>query len=82
MTHAKVIAAVIDGESFMFTRDGVPVAELRPIHQTRRTLVPRAELLALAADGPRIDPARLRTDLDRAVDQGLECQRAYSTPRS
>ncbi len=35
MTHAKMIAAVIDGESFMFTRDGVPVAELRPIHQTR-----------------------------------------------
>jgi prevent-host-death family protein len=69
--NAKVIEAVAAGESFVVTRNGVPVAELRPIRQKRRTFVPAAELAALAANGPRIDRERLRADLDRVVDQGL-----------
>jgi len=69
--NAKVIEAVAAGESFVVTRNGVPVAELRPIQQTRRTFVPTAELLVLAATGPRIDRKRFRADLDRVVDQGL-----------
>ena len=35
--NARVIEAVAAGESFVATRNGVPVAELRPIRQTRRT---------------------------------------------
>jgi prevent-host-death family protein len=69
--NAKVIEAVAAGESFVVTRNGVPVAELRPIQQTRRTFVPTAELLVLAATGPRINRKRFREDLDRVVDQGL-----------
>lgn len=69
--NAKVIEAVARGESFIVTRNRVPVAELRPIQQTRRTFVPAAELLALAATGPPIDRERFRADLDRIVDQGL-----------
>jgi prevent-host-death family protein len=69
--NAKVIEAVAAGESFVVTRNGVPVAELRPIRQTRRTFVPVAELLALAAAGPRINLERFRADLDRVVDQSL-----------
>jgi prevent-host-death family protein len=69
--NAKVIEAVAAGESFVVTRNGVPVAELRPIQQARRTFVPTAELLSLAATGPRIDRKRFRADLDRVVDQGL-----------
>ena len=69
--NAKVIEAVAAGESFVVTRNGVPVAELRPIQQTRRTFVPTAELLVLAATGPRINRKRFRADLDRVVDQGL-----------
>ena len=69
--NAKVIDAVAAGESFVVTRNGVPVAELRPIQQTRRTFVPTADLLVLAAAGQRIDRERFRADLDRAVDQGL-----------
>lgn len=69
--NAKVIEAVAAGESFVVTRNGVPVAELRPIQQTRRTLVPTAELAVLAASGPRIDRERFRADLDRVVDQGF-----------
>ena len=69
--NARVIEAVVGGESFVVTRNGVPVAELRPIQQTRRTFVPTAELLVLAAAGPRIDRKRFRADLDHVVDQGL-----------
>jgi prevent-host-death family protein len=69
--NAKVIEAVAAGESFVVTRNGVPVAELRPIRPTRRIFVPTAELVALAADGPQINRERFRTDLDRVVDQGL-----------
>lgn len=69
--NAKVIKAVAAGESFVVTHNGVPVAELRPIRQTRRTFVPTAELLALVGTGPRIDREQFRADLDRVVDQGL-----------
>ncbi len=69
--NAKVIEAVAAGESFVVTRNGVPVAELRPIQQTRRTFVPTAELADLTATGPRIDRERFRADLDRVVNQGL-----------
>jgi prevent-host-death family protein len=69
--NARVIEAVAAGESFVVTRNGVPVAELCPIQQRRRTFVPRAELLALASTGPRINRQRFRADLDRVVDQGL-----------
>jgi prevent-host-death family protein len=69
--NAKVIAAVAAGESFVVTRNGVPVAELRPIRQTRRTFVPSAELLVLASTGPRINRERFGEDLDRVVDQSL-----------
>jgi len=69
--NAKVIEAVAAGESFVVTRNGVPVAELRPIQQTRRTFVPTAELADLTATGPRIDREQFREDLDRVVDQGL-----------
>lgn len=69
--NARVIAAVAAGESFVVTRNGVPVAELRPIQQARRRFVPKAELVALAAAGPHLDLAEFRADLDRAIDQGL-----------
>jgi prevent-host-death family protein len=68
--NAKVIEGVAAGESFIVTRNGVPVAEIRPFHQTLRTFVPTAELLVLAAAGPRIDRERFRADLDRVVEQG------------
>ena len=69
--NARVIEAVAAGESFVVTRNGVPVAELRPIQRELRTFVPRAELLSLIAGGPRIDWERFRADIDRVVDQGL-----------
>ncbi len=69
--NAKVIDAVAAGESFVVTRNGEPVAELRPIGHARRTFVSRAEVVGLAVQGPHIDGAAFRGDVDRVVDQGL-----------
>jgi prevent-host-death family protein len=69
--NAKVIQAVTAGESFVVTRNGEPVAELRPIRPGRRPFVSREEVVALAKGGVRIDRDQFRADLDRAVAQEL-----------
>lgn len=69
--NAKIIDAVTAGETFVVTRNGEPVAELRPIRSGRRTFISRQDVEALAKAGVRIDPNRFRKDLDRVIDQGL-----------
>lgn len=69
--NARVIAAVAAGERFVITRNGEPVAELRPIEHHRRTVLPRAEVQALFASAPRIDRARFRADTDARIDPTL-----------
>lgn len=69
--NARVIDEVASGQTFLVTRNGVPVAELRPVQRSRRTFVPKAELQVLAAAGPHLDASRFRSDLDRIVDQSL-----------
>jgi prevent-host-death family protein len=70
--NAKVIDAVTAGETFIVTRNGEPVAELRPIRAGRRAFISRDEVAALAATGGvRIDYRQFRADLDRLIDQGL-----------
>ncbi len=69
--NAKVVEAVAAGETFVVTRNGEPVAELRPIKAARRSFVSRDEVAALAAANVRIDHHRFRADLDRLIDQGL-----------
>jgi prevent-host-death family protein len=69
--NAKVIAAVAAGETFVVTRNGEPVAELRPVRAGRRTFISREEVAELAAAEVRIDRHRFRADLDRVIDQGL-----------
>ena len=70
--NAKVIEAVTAGETFVITRNGEPVAELRPLRAGRRTFISRDEVAALAATGGvRIDRDRFRTDLDSVIDQGV-----------
>ena len=67
--NAKVMDAVAAGETFVVTRNGEPVAELRPLRSGRRTFISRAEVAALAAVNVRIDRDRFRTDLDAVIDQ-------------
>ena len=69
--NAKVIEAVAAGETFVVTRNGEPVAELRPIKAGRRSFVSRDEVAALATAAVRIDHLQFGADLDRLIDQGL-----------
>jgi prevent-host-death family protein len=69
--NARVIDAVASGETVVVTRNGVPVAELRPIRTARRSFVPKADLIALAASGPHSELVQFRSDLDRIIDQSL-----------
>jgi len=63
-----VVARVAGGEVVLVTRDGEPVAELRPL--PRRPL--RADVLDERFQRlPAIDPGRFRDDVDAAVDQTL-----------
>lgn len=69
--NAKVIEAVTAGETFVVTRNGEPVAELRPLLPGRRTFISREEVAALATAQVRIDRHQFRAELDRVVDQRL-----------
>lgn len=62
--------AIEAGESFVVTRNGVPLAELTPLK--RRTFVPRAEILRSAASLAPIDGQRFRADIDEYMDQSIE----------
>ena len=66
---AEVLREVQAGRTIIVTRNGVPVAELRPI-QPRR-FVPRALIADAAAHAPRIDSGRFRADLDASVDHSI-----------
>lgn len=56
------------GERITITRDGEPVAELRPLPRPR----PSTEaLVELFRDLPPMDPERLRADIDAILDQSV-----------
>ena len=64
----EVLARVEHGEAVIVTRDGRPVAELRPLPRRSATA---AELIARRRNLPPVDPERLRDDVDTLIDQGL-----------
>ncbi len=57
-----VLRDVQAGETVTVTRNGTPIAELRPI--SPRRFVPRAAIAYARSRAPRVDFARLRADLD------------------
>jgi prevent-host-death family protein len=65
--NAEIVRALESGDTFIITRNGVPVGRLTPV--ARRTYVPVAELQASAASLPPIDFAAFRSDSDRYIDQ-------------
>lgn len=67
---AKVLRDVQAGQTVVVTRNGEPVAELRPI-QPRR-FAPRTTLAEAAASAARIDANRFRDDVDAVVDQSID----------
>ncbi len=64
----KILDRVAGGETLTVTRDGDPVAELRPL--PRRPL--QAGLLLERWHAlPAVDAAKLRADIDELLDSGL-----------
>lgn len=58
-----------EGETFIVTRNGVPVGELSPLR--RNQFVPAETVVAIFAGAPPIDAVKFRKDLDRFVDQSI-----------
>jgi prevent-host-death family protein len=69
--NARIIDAVAAGQTFVVTRHGTPVAELRPVQDRRPRFVSRNDLVAAIATGPHLDAARFRADLDQKLEQAL-----------
>lgn len=67
---AAVLREVEAGRVVVVTRNGTPVAELRPIQSHR--FVPRAAIAAAAESAPRIDARKFRADLDAVVHQRID----------
>lgn len=65
---AAVIDRVLAGERITITRDGLAVAELRPL---KRRPLSREALQELYRGLPPVDPDRLRADIDAIVDQAI-----------
>ena len=67
---AAVLREVQSGRRLTVTRNGVPVAELRPVAAGR--FVPRAVIAAAIPLGPAVDGRTFRADLDAIVDQAVD----------
>ena len=68
-----IMRALDEGESFVITRNGIPVGELRPI--APREFVRTDLLMEAFRSAPRIDAKQFRRDVDSILDQD-------STPRA
>jgi prevent-host-death family protein len=64
----RVLERVARGETLTVTRDGRPIAELRPLPGRA---VPAETLLQRWHGLPAVDPAALRADIDAAVNASL-----------
>jgi prevent-host-death family protein len=63
-----ILRRVQRGERVVVTRNGIPVAELRPVP---RPSVGPAELIRRRKHLPRVDTATLRRDIDNLIDPSL-----------
>lgn len=64
----EVLRRVERGERIVVTRDGTPVAELRPLPRPR---VSAAELVRRRKNLPRVDADALRSDIDNLIESSL-----------
>ena len=68
--HSGEIMRQLDqGESFIVTRNGVPVGELSPLRRHR--FVSAEAAVAAFRGAPRLELDRFRADLDRAASQEI-----------
>jgi antitoxin (DNA-binding transcriptional repressor) of toxin-antitoxin stability system len=66
-SSGEIMRALDRGESFLVTRNGVPVGELAPA--VRRRFVGADAAVGAFRGAPRIDGGRFRSDVDGALDQ-------------
>jgi prevent-host-death family protein len=67
---AAVLREVEAGRTLIVTRNGTPVAELRPLRPHR--FVPRATIADAAKRAARVDAGRFRSDVDAVIDQQID----------
>jgi prevent-host-death family protein len=63
---AAILREVQAGHVLIVARNGVPIAELRPLPP--KCFVPRAVIADAARRAPRVDLGQFRADLDAIVD--------------
>lgn len=66
----RIMRLLDEGFSFVVSRHGQPIGELRPLRRPR--FVDAAAVAAAMAGAPTLDGRRLRDDLDELVDQDVE----------
>lgn len=64
----EVLRRVEHGERIVVTRDGAPVAELRPLP---RSSASQTELIRRRKNLPRVNPDVLRRNIDDLIDPSL-----------
>jgi antitoxin (DNA-binding transcriptional repressor) of toxin-antitoxin stability system len=63
----RIMRALDDGQTFVVTRNGRPVGELRPLRRDR--FVDAVTVAEVFRHAPPLDWESIREDLDRHVDQ-------------
>lgn len=63
----EIMRALDRGESFVVTRNGVPVGELIPLQE--RKFVAAEAAMAIFTGAPRVELERFRKDLDALANQ-------------
>ena len=66
----EIMRRLDQGETFIVTRNGMPVGELAPLRRHR--FVSADAAVAVFRNAPRVDPARYRADLDEVESQDIE----------
>lgn len=66
----EIMRRLDQGESFVVTRNGVPVGELTPLRRLR--FVTAESIAQIFQAAPPIDSEQFRRDLDAVADQGIE----------
>jgi antitoxin (DNA-binding transcriptional repressor) of toxin-antitoxin stability system len=66
----EIMRELDQGETFVVTRNGVPVGELTPLRRHR--FVSTAAAIAMFQNAPSVDLGRFRSDLDRVASQEIE----------
>lgn len=69
-SSGEIMRRLDHGESFVVTRNGVPVGELSPLR--RHQFIGAEAAVAAFRGAPAIDVDRFRADLDQSASQDIE----------